>query len=100
MPIDNTPDNTQDREQAPRFGPISKAWKALELSYPIGSTEFRIQWEALFEVGNRQPLYLLMEQCIACCRDKDIKVPPEFYKLKRIAEEGEDEMVRIEVPNG
>ena len=65
---------------------IGKAWEALELTYPIGSTEFRNSWQSLFESGKGQPLPLLMEQCICRCQDKDIRVPPEFYKLKRRAD--------------
>lgn len=97
MHIDNTSDTSQDRKQALRFGSIGEAWKALELWYPIGSPEFRIQWEALFEVGNRQPLCLLMEQCITYCRDHGVRVPREFYDLKRRAEEGEHQIVKLEV---
>jgi hypothetical protein len=99
MHIDDTTHNTQDRKQAPRrFGSIGKAWKILGLSYPIGSPEFRNSWESLFEDGNGQALSLLMEECITYCRDKDIRVPREFFTLKHGTEDREDDMVKLEAP--
>jgi hypothetical protein len=72
----------------------------LDLSYPIGDSEFRGAWESFWSRADGQALVVLMEQCICYCKDKNIRVPPDFYKLKRGVEEREDEMVKLEVPNG
>ena len=98
MHIDNQQDRTEDGKELPLWSSVGKAWTALDLTYPIGSLEFRSSWQSWFEAGSGQPLSLLMEQCICCCKDKNIRVPPEFYKLKCRVEEREDDMVELEVP--
>ncbi|MEE8201428.1 MAG: hypothetical protein V3R29_09705, partial [Candidatus Acidoferrales bacterium] len=79
----------REEEAAAATAVVGEAWKALDLTYPIGRPPFRQAWAASYATRNGQPVSLVMEQCIALCQDKGIQIPADFYRVKRTIEEKE-----------
>ena len=76
----------REEEAAAATAVVGEAWKALDLTSPIGRPPFRQAWAASYATRNGQPVSLVMEQCITRCQDNHIPIPGNFFPLKRTIE--------------